>query len=80
MSPFTQDERENPYSGWLAKPGLAISTRSKKGQIENAAKTAPTTAPTTTPTTAPTTTPTATTLPSAGDSTAVVMYLLTLAF
>ena len=72
MPPFTQDEGENPYSGWLAKPGLASSTGNKKGQIENAAKTAPTTAPTTTPT--------ATTLPSTGDSTAVVMYLLTLAF
>ena len=63
MSPFTQDERENPYSGWLAKPGLAISTRSKKEQTENAQEKAPTTEPTTT-------------LPSTGDSTAVVMYLL----
>ena len=54
MFPFTQNEKENPYSGWLAKPGLASITGSKKEQTENAQEKAPTTEPTTT-------------LPSTGD-------------
>ena len=52
--PFTQNEEENHYSGWLAKPALVSSTGSKKEQTENAQEKAPTTEPTTT-------------LPSTGD-------------